>query len=213
MPSGGPDKETMRLSVAALVTLALAAAAPEAVQPSGSTAQPPAQVEKAFSPGGTITMDLSAGHYTIRGIDDPAIRIRWTTHDAAQSGSVYAKAEVSGSNARVDVSGPSNGLDVSINVPQRSSVSVSLSAGDLSIGPLDGSQDVSAWAGKIQLALQDLAQYYSVYASVTAGQIRADPLGAHKGGIFRSVSWEGKGRHAMRVRLTAGDVIIDRADH
>ena len=90
---------------------------------------------------------------------------------------------------------------------------MSLSAGDLSIGPLDGNQDVSAWAGKIQLALGDLAQYYSVYASVTAGQIRVDPLGAHKGGLFRSVSWEGKGRHAMRVRLTAGDVIIDRAAH
>ena len=74
-------------------------------------------------------------------------------------------------------------------------------------------QDVSAWAGKIQLALSYLTQYHSVYASVTAGEIRADPLGAHKGGIFRSVSWEGKGRHSLRVRLTAGDVIIHRAAH
>jgi hypothetical protein len=200
----------MRLIFPALVTVALTAA-PEAAQPAGSDARPPAQVEKAFSPGGTITLDLSAGHYTIRGIGDPAIRIRWTTRDATQSGSVYAKAEVSGSNARVDVSGPSNGLDVSIDVPQRSNVSASLSAGDLSIGPLDGSQDISAWAGKIQVAVQDLAQYYSVYASVTAGQIRADPLDAQKGGLFRSVSWEGKGRHAIRVRLTAGDVVIHRA--
>jgi hypothetical protein len=202
----------MRLIFPVLVTVALTAA-PEAAQPAGSNARPPAQVEKAFSPGGTITMDLSAGHYTIRGVADPAIRIRWTTRDTAQSESVYAKAAVSGLNARVDVSGPSNGLDVSIEVPQRSSVSVSLSAGDLSIGPLDGSQDVSAWAGKIQLALHDLAQYYSVYASVTAGEIRADPLGVHKGGLFRSVSWEGKGRHSLRVRLTAGDVIIHRAAH
>ena len=88
------------------------------MQPDPPAPAPPpaAQVEKAFSPGGTITMDLSAGHYTIRGIADPAIRIRWTTRDAAQSESVYAKAAVSGSNARVDVSGPSNGLDVSIAV-------------------------------------------------------------------------------------------------
>lgn len=200
----------MRLIFPALVTVALTAA-PQAEQPAGSNTRQLAQVEKAFSPGGTIMMDLSAGHYTIRGSADPAIRIRWTTRDTAESESVYAKAAVSGSNARVDVSGPSNGLDVTIEVPQRSSVSVSLSAGDLSIGPLDGSQDVSAWAGKIQLALHDLAQYYSVYASVTAGEIRADPLGAHKGGIFRSVSWQGKGRHALRVRLTAGDVIIHRA--
>jgi hypothetical protein len=203
----------MRLMRAALVTtVALTASAtPQAAQPAGSDQAPPAQVEKAFPPGGTITMDLSAGHYTIRGTGAPAIRIRWTTRDVAQSGSVYAKAQVSGSNARVDVSGPSNGFDVSIEVPQRSDLSVSLSAGDLSIGPLDGSQDVSAWAGKIQLALQDLAQYSSVYASVTAGQIRAEPLDTQKGGLFRSVSWEGKGRYALRVRLTAGDVILHRA--
>jgi hypothetical protein len=203
----------MRLILLSFVTVVAltTGATPQAAQPAASDTPPPAQVEKAFSPGGTITMDLSAGHYTIRGTGDPAIRVRWTTRDPAQSKSVYAKAEVSGADARLNVSGPSNGFDVSIEVPQRSNVSVSLSAGDLSIGPLDGSQDVSAWAGKIQLALQDLAQYYSVYASVTAGQIRAEPLDAHKGGIFRSVSWEGKGRHAVRVRLTAGDVIIHRA--
>ena len=156
-------------------------------------------------------MHLSAGHYAIRGTNEPRIRIRWTTRDPAGSRSVYARAAVSATVARLDVSGPSHGFDVGIEVPQRSNLSVSLSAGDLSIGPLDGSQDVSAWAGKIQLAVGDLAQYCSVYASVTAGQIRADPLDAQKGGIFRSVSWEGKGRHAVRVRLTAGDVIIHRA--
>jgi hypothetical protein len=202
----------MRLILPALITaVALTAgAAPQAAQPAVSDAAR-AQVEKAFAPGGTITMDLSAGHYTIRGTGDAVIRIRWTTRDPARSESVYARAEVSGSDARLAVSGPSNGFDVSIEVPQRSNVSVSLSAGDLSIGPLDGSQDVSAWAGKVQLAVQDLAQYYSVYASVTAGQIRAEPLDAQKGGLFRSVSWEGKGRHALRVRLTAGDVIIHQA--
>jgi hypothetical protein len=47
-----------------------------------------------------------------------------------------------------------------------------------------------------------------VRASVTAGQIRAEPFHADKGGVFRSFSWEGKGRHALRVRLTAGDVIL-----
>jgi hypothetical protein len=203
----------MRLALPAVVTAGVlfTGLSMEGSQPAPSDATPPPQVEKAFSPGGTVTMDLSAGHYTIRGTGDPAIRIRWTTRDPAESRSVYAKANVSGSDALLKVAGPSNGFDVNIEVPQRSNISVSLSAGDLSIGPLDGSQDVSAWAGKVQLAVSDLAQYSSIYASVTAGQIRVDPLDAHKGGLFRSVSWEGKGRHAVRVRLTAGDVIIHPA--
>ena len=164
----------MRLILPAVVTVGVlfTGVTMQATPPGRSVATPPAQVEKPFSPGGTIIMDLSAGHYTIRGIGDPAIRIRWTTRDPAQSKSVYAKAEVSGADARLNVSGPSNGFDVSIEVPQRSNISVSLSAGDLSIGPFDGSQDVSAWAGKIQLALPDLAQYL---LGVRVGDGRGDP--------------------------------------
>jgi hypothetical protein len=51
-----------------------------------------------------------------------------------------------------------------------------------------------------------------VQASVTAGRIRAEPFHADKGGVFRSFSWEGKGRHSLRVRLTAGEVIVHRGD-
>jgi hypothetical protein len=126
--------------------------------------------------------------------------------------SVYAKADVTGSEARVSISGPSHGFSVTIDVPSRSNLNVSLSAGDISIEALDGSVDLSAWAGKMQVALADPSSYYSVYASVTAGQIRAEPFSAEKGGLLRSFSWEGKGRHAVRVRLTAGDIILSRAN-
>ena len=157
-------------------------------------------------------MDLSAGGYVIRTTTEPRLRVRWTTREPGEMSSVYAKADVTGSQARLSISGPSNGFSVSIEVPSRSNLNVSLSAGDMSIDAVDGSVDLSAWAGKMQIGLADPSSYYSVYASVTAGQIRAEPFSAEKGGLFRSFSWEGKGRHSVRVRLTAGDIILSRAN-
>ena len=123
-----------------------------------------------------------------------------------------ATADVSGTQARIVVAGPKNGFSVRIGIPVRSDITVSLSAGDLVLGALEGNKDVSAWAGKIQVAVPKPDDYYSVQASVTAGQIRAEPFHVEKGGVFRSIAWEGKGRYSLRVRLTAGDVILHGGD-
>jgi hypothetical protein len=197
-------------SISAVITAALLFAGSVAAQspPPDAKGAPPPQVEKAFAPGGFIYMDLSAGGYVIEGTTDPRISIRWTTRDGADAGSVRATADVKGTEARIVIAGPKNGFRARIEVPVRTSVSVSLSAGDLAVGALEGDKDISAWAGKIEAAVPNPADYYSVRASVTAGQIRAEPFHADKGGLFRSFSWEGKGRHALRVRLTAGDVVL-----
>lgn len=179
---------------------------------SPAPAAPAPQLERSFTAGGSVHMELSAGQYTIRGTPDSKIRIRWTTRDPADARSVYTKADVSGRQARIDVSGPSNGFFVVIEVPSVSNVTVNLSAGDLTLGGLTGDKDISAWAGKLVVGVGDPADYHSVSASVTAGQIRADQFQAEKGGIFRSFSWDGKGRHSLRVRLTAGDVILQKGD-
>lgn len=200
----------MRPAAATLPALFASAVISLGAQAPPDPAAPRPQVERPFAQGGAILMELSAAQYDIRGIDDKAIRIRWTTRNAADSGSVHAAVNVSGNEARIDVDGPSNGLSVNIEVPRTSNVTVNLSAGDLTLSGVTGDKDVSAWAGKLVVDVGDPKDYYSVSASVTAGQIRAEPFNAEKGGIFRSFSWEGKGRRALRVRLTAGDVILSR---
>jgi hypothetical protein len=198
----------VRTIPAALGATLLAVASVMAQSPPVETGTPPPQVEKRFAPGGTIYMDLSAGGYVIEGTPDPGIRIRWTTRDTSDAGSVRATADVKGTHARITISGPKNGFSARVEVPVRSDVAVSLSAGDLVLGGLVGDKDVSAWAGKIDVTVPNRDEYYSVRASVTAGEIRAEPFQVHKGGVFRSFWWEGKGRHALRVRLTAGDVVL-----
>lgn len=203
-----------RVPAAAAATLLLVArvAAQSPAPPSTAPAQPPPHVEKTFAAGGSVYMDLSAGGYVIEGTADARIRIRYTTRDPGDASSVRATADITANQARIVIAGPRNGFSVRIELPVRSDLTVSLTAGDLALGALEGNKDVSAWAGKIQVAVPKPEDYYSVQASVTAGEIRAEPFHAAKGGVFRSFSWEGKGRHSLRVRLTAGEVIIHGPD-
>jgi hypothetical protein len=193
---------------AALAATLLVMTSVLAQSPASGVTETPPQVEKGFAAGGSVYMDLSAGGYVIEGTPDPTIRIRWTTRTASDAGSVRATADVKGTDARIMIAGPKNGFSARVEVPVRSNVSVSLSAGDLALNGLVGDTDVSAWAGKIEVRVPNPNDYYSVRASVTAGEIRAEPFRVHKGGLFRSFSWEGKGQHSLRVRLTAGDVVL-----
>lgn len=193
-----------------LVTVAPGLA--QAPAPAAPPARPAPQVEKNCPARATVTMDFSAGEYVVKGSPDNKLRLWWTTRDAADASKVYAKSDVSGNDARVWVSGPSNGFHVTIEVPSQANATVSMSAGKLTLGSLDGNIDVSAWAGEMNVGMANPANYYSAYASVTAGEIDASAFSARKGGVFRSFSWDGKGQHSVRVRLTAGKIVLFRDD-
>ena len=96
----------MRTIPAALGATLLVIASVMAQSPSVETGTPPPKVETRFAPGGSIYMDLSAGGYVIEGTPDPGIRIRWTTRDASDAGSVRATADVKGTHARITIAGP-----------------------------------------------------------------------------------------------------------
>jgi phage baseplate assembly protein gpV len=166
-------------------------------------------VERPFPAGGQVTLDLSAGQYSVIGTDQAKVVARWHVSDPSKAREVSVTAQTAGNQARVDIDGPHNNFRAEIEVPARSDVWVSLSAGDLTTRGLQGSQDISAWAGKIVLGVLKPEAYRSVTASVTAGEIKAAAFDLHKGGLFRSIAREGTGPHTLRVRLTAGEVILE----
>lgn len=173
--------------------------------------EPPAThdpIERAFVRGGRISMDLSAGDYAIEGSPDARIRLRWSTRDPAEAAGVRVRADVTGSRAEIETDGPSDGFHVTIAVPSRSDLVIRLSAGDLTVTGIEGHKDVSAWAGDVKIGIRDPVEYRSVDASVTAGDIKATPFGGSKGGLFRSFSWQGQGQYDLKVRLTAGDLVL-----
>jgi hypothetical protein len=162
--------------------------------------------ERPFAPGGQVRIDLSAGAYTIQAGHDDRILVRWETSTPVEKESVKADIQPRGTDATVTISGPRNHFKAVIEVPGRSDLRVSISAGDLQIEGVTGNKEVESWAGRIDIDVGRPDDYASVRASVTAGELQAAPFNAGKGGLFRSFSWKGPGRYTLDVRLTAGDV-------
>ncbi len=190
------------LIVLAVSTGLLAGASPRADEP------PRDQLERAFAAGGQITMDLSAGRYVIAGKPDPRLLVRWSTRKPSERDAVSVKAEVSGRTAQLVTNGPSDGFHVDIDVPARTDLVISLSAGDFSLSGVEGSKDISVWAGDLKIDVGNPADYKSVYASVTAGELEADAFGRSTHGLFRSFDHTGSGKYNLRVRLTAGHISL-----
>jgi hypothetical protein len=151
-------------------------------------------------------MDLSAGDYRIVGSDEPAIQIEWSVRDLGQLKKVRVNADVDGSRATIRTEGPSNHFRVTIRVPRRSDLDVHLTAGDLKVEGVLGNKAIRSRAGDVDVDLVRADDYAKVSASLWAGDLRAEPLGISKGGLFRSFDWTGKGRYDLSVHLLAGDV-------
>jgi hypothetical protein len=173
-----------------------------------SAAEPARIVDRAFAAGGQVTMELAAGRYVIEGAPDPRIHLTWETREPRDAAKVWTRVETSGTAARIETDGPSNGFEVTIQVPFKSDLTIRLSAGDLTIAQIQGNKDVSAWAGDMKIEVPRANDYKWVDVSVTAGEFQAGPFGAAKSGLFRSFTWTGPGAYDMRVRLTAGHLVL-----
>lgn len=197
---------TPRAGLAACVACTVLASAGALAQSSSN----PNRIERPFVSGGKVYLDLSAGAYRIEGTPDRVIRMRWHTQDERDLGRVRASVEVKASNATVYLSGPGNNFGAEIELPERTDLTLRLSAGDLNVRRLEGNKDVDLWAGDVTIEVGEPQRYRKVDATVRVGQITAMPFNLTKGGLFRSIDYAGEGPYELRVRLFAGDLKLVR---
>lgn len=191
-----------------------AAACGEAESPRTDSGAPAAQsqarstdtvTEKAFVSGGKIEMQLSAGGYTVRPGDGTAIRVSLDGNVGA------AKVDITTTDTQATVSvkeTPNNNFKATIDVPKTADLVIRLTAGELKVGAITGSKDIESYAGDVDIVTGDPADYASVEASVRAGDLKAGDFGESQSGLFRSLSWSGKGKYALRATLTAGNLTL-----
>jgi hypothetical protein len=164
-------------------------------------------MERPFVGGGDIQMNLSAGEYRIVGTNTNTVRLQWTVRDPAQLWRVKARADIRGSRATIETDGPNHGgMHAEIQVPARSNLDIRLSAGEILIEGIEGNKDVDLYAGEVNVDVGRSTDYRRVDASVWAGEIDAPAFSASKGGLFRSLDWNGTGQYSLRVSLWAGEV-------
>lgn len=193
---------------AAVVAGLLAVMPSTVVEPSSTASQ---SVEKAFASGGRVDLDLSAGAYVVRGVPDDSIKVRWSTRYPEEAARARAEIAIEGASATIRTRGPKDRFKVEIDLPSRTDINLNLSAGDLRVHNLEGSKHVSVWAGDVLVEVGDPGQYNKVEARVRMGDLTMLPFGlGNTGGIFRSRSWSGSGKHSIKATLFAGDLKLVR---
>ena len=164
-------------------------------------------LERNFVANGRIRMDLSAGDVRISAGPDNRIRMEWRTRDSDQMARVRARADVRGTQADITTDAPRNSsFRVTIQVPARTDLDVRMTAGDLRVERVQGNKEINLHAGDINIDVGNTADYRRVEASIWAGDLRAEPFGQSKDGLFRSIEWNGKGLYRLSVHLKAGDL-------
>jgi hypothetical protein len=161
-------------------------------------------VQRSFG-GDAVRLDLSMGNYRITASPDNQIRV--TPRTKTDQVSTRITVNVFGTRATVRVVGPKDGFDADIQLPSRVGVEVELVAGSLQLSGVEGSKDVAATTGNIEIAVGDRKHYRRVTASVQNGELTASAFDESARGV-RSFEWTGKGPHDLRVRLEKGRLTL-----
>ena len=170
----------------------------------------PFTVERAFSPGGKVALQLASGDYTVRAGAGDRIVVRWTPDHHTRPNDLHdlrVSVRVTGSTAIVATTGKTNHVDFVIELPARSDVHLRMRAGEITLQGIDGHKDIRMTAGELKIGVrrETLA---SAHASVTFGDLDARALGISKSGIKRTLDWFGGGDYELDARLGAGDLTL-----
>jgi len=162
-----------------------------------------------FEAAGTIRMNLNVGDMQIVGAQGDRITVSWHSSRPEDESRVSVKVQRSGKNdATVVVDGPGNRVKYRVEVPRQSNVAIRMQAGNLDVRGVLGSVDADLLAGNMDLRVADPRHYRTVSASVTAGDITAQPWHADTSGLWRAFKATGNGDYELRARLLAGQLTI-----
>jgi hypothetical protein len=194
----------MKTSLVLCMGLVLAGSgALEAQQPASAT------TSQKFMSGGTIRLHLEAGGYTISPSDSDKIVITCEHRSEEKLKQVRVAIKPAGTTADVYVGNtPNNNFTATIEIPRRSHLWVRLTAGQLSVGTVEGDKDIQLNAGSLVVDIPRPQDYGVREASVTTGSISAPAFEESRDGLFRSFRQNGPGKYRLHVHVMAGEITL-----
>jgi hypothetical protein len=176
----------------------------------GQDVSPANSIERLFADGGLVQLRLSSGNYTVRAGSNDHLVVRWQTENPEHLrdlARIKVHADVSGMVATIRTEGPTKNARILIEIPAHSDLFLRLRAGDVQLSGIEGNKDIGMTAGDLKIDVLP-ASYAHVHASVTLGDVRAQPLGISRDGIRNSFEWNGTGKYTLRASLFAGDLTL-----
>jgi hypothetical protein len=169
--------------------------------------------EYSFKDGGAVHLKLASGDYTVRAGAGDHIVVRWQPENSAYANEmkkIRVRSDVSNNIATIRTEGPTRHAHMVIEIPARSDLYLNMRAGDVLISGIEGNKNIHMTAGDLKVEVLPAA-YSHVHASVTFGDVSAQPLGISKDGIKNSFDWNGSGKYNLDASLFAGDLTLSQA--
>jgi hypothetical protein len=166
-----------------------------------------------FAAGGSLRVRVSAGRMKIiKGPDPRHIVLRYAAKSADDGEDAYGRVkqrfEVKGSQAEIDLTGPTNGscnLDVEVELPSPVNLMVRMLAGDLRVEGVEGNMDIADHVGDVTIKPGSERKYDLIDASTRIGGLDGFPGPVH-GWLGRSGKTVGGGQYRLHAHVGIGDV-------
>ena len=148
----------------------------------------------------------------IVGTDREELHVSCTAASGETAEDIAFHFSPTASGGRLSIEGPhlqhgDNGLEVKIEVPRRTNLSVRMFAGEVRVEEVKGDKDIDLGAGQITISSIHDGDYRSVDASVSIGEVQARAFGTDRGGFFRSFSINNpNGDYRLQAHVTTGEI-------
>ena len=168
-----------------------------------------AHFEAQIPSGSRVALHIRSGDIRIVGSEDGKVSVDISGKNKDKIEDLRYRLTSESGKSELHVSGgPRNDLTIEVRIPRNSELYARIPAGDVTIENIVGSKDVELHAGDLTINVGNPADYGSVEASVTAGDISASPFHEEHGGLFRSFKKSGSGKYTLYAHIGAGDLTL-----
>lgn len=163
-----------------------------------------------LQPRALLTIDSRPAGLEIVGTDEDAIHVSCTA-GASESAHAILHFTPTPLGGKLTITGHihhgNNNLQVRIEIPRRTNLRVRMFAGELKLNEIKGDKDLDIGAGQITISDIHPAEYRTVNASVSIGEVKAPAFKADKGGFFRSLAKStSDGEYRLRAHVSTGEI-------
>lgn len=165
--------------------------------------------EASFLSGGELRVHLRSGEIRVTGTEGNTIRVHYEGKAADKIDDVRVSLKTWNNTGELHVSGgPRNTFRIVVEVPKNLDLYLRVPAGEVEVEGVTGNKDVELHAGELTVAIGSPSDYARVDASVSTGELDADPFDVSKGGLFRSFKTRGHGKYRLHAHVGAGQLTL-----
>ena len=162
-----------------------------------------------FPSGSRLRMHLQSGDFRVIGRDDNRILIHFEGNNAQNARNLTVQLKRSDQDGDLRIfGGPKNELQVVVEIPKATDITVRMRGGDLNVNRVLGDQDVKLTGGNLTIGVGKPQDYALIDASVRFGDVHGDAFGDPKGWLGGALKMEGTGKYKLRAHVFAGDLTL-----